>query len=212
MTHRKPHLRQPRRNAWARLMTALAALVHTSNVEAAAPEAAESKPQGLSETAEWKRLTRLWDKAVHPETDQVDVSSMLRQTVNDVTALNNNGLLSAAEAGLLKLELNALTREVSRVATAHASPTESTNPARDSFRRLSGRLPLLEQLAACGQPRPDVLQRALRTVHRDLDVLEDDVALRALPMAMLSSARDIRGATRMKLERIGMRLGCSLPR
>ena len=212
MIYRKSPLRRPRRTTWARFMTALTSLVYSRPAKVVALRAAESKPLGLSETPEWQRLTRLWDKAVSPKTDQADASSMLRQTVNDVTALSNDGLLNSAEAGLLKLELDALTREVSRVATAHAPPTDSTNSARDSFRRLAGRLPLLEQLAANGQPRPDVLQRALRTVHRDLDVLDDDTALRALPPSMLPNAREIRGATRIKLERIGMRLGCSLPR
>jgi hypothetical protein len=214
MAHRKSPLRRPRRTAWARLMAVLASITHESAVKTVAARPAEPKqrPQGLSETPEWQRLTRLWDKAVSPETDQMNASSMLRQTANDVTALSNNGMLSTPEAGLLKLELDALTREVSRVASAHASPTESTNPARDSFRRLSGRLPLLEQLAAYGQTRPDVLERALRTVHHDLDVLDDDTALSRLPASMLPSARAVRGATRSKLERIGMRLGCTLPR
>ena len=91
-------------------MAALGILVRGHAAKTVAPEALEQKPQGLFDAPEWQRLTRLWDKAVSPETDQALVPLMLRQTTNDVTALNNDGLLSSAEAGLLKLELDALTR------------------------------------------------------------------------------------------------------
>ncbi len=150
------------------------------------PELQEQLEQGaaLSSSADWGALLTLWAEAAAIGSgergpfpfDRAGKESLLAQLEASkarVDALVAQGLINAAEAGLLKADVDTMTAAVSK-----KRPTEMEMatcyrpmmpmPARDSRLRLEARLPLLEQLAAEGVLHPEVVERVLQQVEADI--------------------------------------------
>jgi hypothetical protein len=128
----------------------------------------------------------------------------------EIDALGQKGLLSEAEAGLLKLDLEELTGGVQ----AHR-PTELLNatcympgvfvPFADNVSRLSQRLPLLEKLLD-GPLQPAVVHKTLVAVETDLRALSDPDLPRQAP-DLAKEARDLLGRLKPLVARVRKRLG-----
>jgi len=149
-------------------------------------DAAIPSGQTLDETKHWQHLTTVWREAeeigsgkrgAYPfdERGKQRILGGLATVRSNLDRLQDAGLLSEAETGLLKQELSLLTNRVQakrptemRMATCY-EPMSFT-PARNSLKRLTDRLPLLEKLADS-----DTLQR--QVVSKVLDTVEDDLAL-----------------------------------
>lgn len=144
--------------------------------------AAESKP--LTDSPEWKSLDATWREASEiasgkrgpypfDAAGKKRLLEALATGTKDVDALQARGLLSEAEAGLLKDDLAVLVNGVQskrptelKMATCYA-PMPYIPPAKQALGRLSARLPLLEKLAAAGKVQPDAVRKILATVRRD---------------------------------------------
>jgi len=165
----------------------------------AAGAAAEEKPKAvtpadkaapradLDQRAEWQWIVEVWRDAApvaegrrgpYPfnEVQRKNLLDRLAGTPDRIDTLRKDGLLSEAEAGLLKAELGYVVRGVQsmrptemRMATCYKPMM--VVPARDSLKRLQERLPLLEKMAEAKALKPEVLVKVRGTVELDLATL-----------------------------------------
>lgn len=141
-----------------------------------------------AQTAEWKQMEQITreareiaagKKGQYPfdEAGKRRILDGLERAGQNADALSAAGHLNDGEARLLKLDLGLLSRQV-----ADFRPTEMRNatcyepmpmpvPAREASERLSKRLPLLETLAAAKTIHPAVVEKVLKKIEADLEVL-----------------------------------------
>ncbi len=169
-------------------------------VEKAPAPAAPAPKASLEETPEWKALTAAWKDAERAtsgpvmdypfdEAGKKKILAGLATASESVGALEGKGLLSAAEADLLRKELASLTgfvrwkREKSpdgMYGTCYDMAYIPTPPVR-SVHDLSEQLPLLEKLATEKKLDAPAVRRILETVQAQLAALgkEGNAELRA---------------------------------
>jgi len=160
-------------------------------LDAVRAKLARSSGPALDKTGQWQAIVEAWRFAKpladsHKSTiaQRKEAVKKLDGAKKDVASLAGAGLLSAAEAGLLTDEADAIRAEIFR-----DPPTDSrvlcyetmhVLPARDALRRLQKRLPLLKALAASGTLRPGVCEKVLPTVRADLKALTAPDAVKQL--------------------------------
>jgi len=120
------------------------------------------------------------------------------------------GLLSDAEAGLLKLELRRVRRRVQAMRTTDMKGATCYAPmpmrdGQDSMERLAARLPHLKKLAVGEAVQRPVLTKVMRTVTRDLNTLSHDHSMRDLDETERAQAIALRDAVRAQCETIQTR-------
>jgi hypothetical protein len=191
------------------LLTAIGLPACESGTADAAPTATEdgTEAETLADAAGWKRLTATWrdseaiasgKRGPYPfdEKGKKRALAALDRAVADVGALVGAGLLTNAEAGLLKLDLAEL-----KLGVQAKRPTEMRGalcyqamlfrPARDSLNRLKARTPLIEKLAAAETVQPAVVGKVLAAVERDLATLAEKRTFVLLPMREQPAARKL---------------------
>ena len=189
----------------------------TSTVTAGGPADSD-----LARTPEWQRLTATWSEAEQiasgkrgdypfDEAGKKRMLERLAEVGTDIGALEAEGVLTAAEAGLLTKELATLTEGVqakrpTAMIVASCYEVMGVQPARESMERLAVRLPLLAQLAAAETLRSEVLKKALGTVEQDLVTLREPGALGQLPEEKRAEAEQLRDAAAGHVRRIRARL------
>ena len=187
----------------------------------ASPAAANSK-EVLADSKDWQRITATWreseaiasgKRGAYPfnEKGRKQALAAIDRAVADVGALRQQGQLSEAEAGLLRLDLAELKRGVQakrptemRMATCY-EPMMMT-PARDSMTRLAARLPLLGKLAAAETLQPGVVRKVLASVEADLATLSKPQMIERLPDPDRHKARELRDQVGQKLTELKARL------
>jgi hypothetical protein len=153
----------------------------------------------LSESKGWRRILDAWNEASeiasgkgfdYPfnKKGKQRVLASLKQAEADAADLQKASLLSEPEAGLLLKDLRLLTAGVQ-----FKLPTEERNtmcykmmpaqPGRDSFKRLSDRLPLLEKLAASETLHPEVVEKVLASIEADIATLTKEESLKEFATA-----------------------------
>jgi len=181
-----------------------------------------SKDQSLAETKQWKHLAEVWREAdqigsgkrgQYPfhEKGKKEILGELAAVGTNLDRFQETGLLTAAESGLLKQELSLLTSRVQA-----KRPTEMRNascyepmaftPGRDSLKRLTDRLPLLEKLADAETIRPEVVSKVLATVEKDLATLRQEKTRDRLPDDLKAQAEKVSGAAAAHVEKIKSKL------
>ena len=141
----------------------------------------------LQESATWQRLTKVWSEAEEVAAgrrgaypfDAAGKKAMLEALAragNDVEALARQGLVTSPEASLLAKDLQRLTLGVqakrpTEMQMATCYRPMMLRPGRESLRRLSERLPLLERMASAKVVHREVLARVASQMQRDLDTL-----------------------------------------
>ncbi len=176
----------------------------------------------LQDSSHWKRLLTIWKDAEdvasgkqgpYPfnKAGKKRMLNVLEKAGADIEALASAGLLCEAEAGLLKLDLARLTRGVQakrptemRMATCY-NPM-SFVPARDSMEHLSARLPLLEKLATTDRLNPQVMEKVLVTIDKDVATLGKPENLKKLPEADRPKGEKMRKAAVAHIEKIRAKL------
>ncbi|MCX5654430.1 MAG: hypothetical protein NTY65_07265 [Planctomycetota bacterium] len=173
-----------------------AAAEESKPAASAAPAASD---KGLAEAKGWNRILAAWKEAEdiasgkrgdYPfdEAGKKRLLEDLKKAEADVADLQKAKLITAPEAGLLLKDLDTLTIGV------HATlPTEAKNvtcyapmpfqPGRDSFNRLSDRLPLLEKLAAAVTLHPEVVEKVLESIETDIQTLSKEESLKEFAKA-----------------------------
>ncbi|HUT36499.1 MAG TPA: hypothetical protein VNE39_23630 [Planctomycetota bacterium] len=191
------------------LLAALGVPACGSSADAPAAKTAPD-PKPLADTPEWQRTEATWREAdeiasgkrgPYPfdAAGKKRVLAALETAGKDIEALQSNGSLGAAAAGLLRQDLALLVRGVQekrptemRMATCY-EPMAFT-PVQDSMARLTARLPLLEKLAAAGRVQPQVVAKVLLSVERDIATLADEKLLSPLPQPDRLKVEGIRNA------------------
>jgi len=146
----------------------------------------------LADSEEWQRLTWTWRDAEevatgargdYPfnEAGKKKLLARLKAADAEVGALEAGGLLTAAEADLLRQGLALLTEGVemkrpkeTQNATFYKRMPMWPGPVKNSVDRLSARLDALEKLAAAKKLEPEVLYRALLAVEMDVQAVRDE--------------------------------------
>ncbi|MBM4036497.1 MAG: hypothetical protein FJ291_32575 [Planctomycetes bacterium] len=178
--------------------------------------AADGKP--LADSPEWKALDAAWREAGEVASgkrgpypfDAAGKKRLLEAVATagkDAEALQARGLLSEAEAGLLKQDLAVLVAGVQmkrpsemKLATCYAPMPYA--PAQDGLRRLAARLPLLEKLAAGERVQPDAARRVLGCIEQDLALLSGKEGAPPLSAADRAKAAEVRKAVAAHVARI----------
>ncbi|MFW6162261.1 MAG: hypothetical protein ACODAJ_05785 [Planctomycetota bacterium] len=176
----------------------------------------------LADAVGWKRVMATWreseaiasgERGAYPfdRKGKKRALAAIDQAVADADALCKAGLLSEAEAGLLKLDLAELKAGVQakrptemKMATCY-EPMMMT-PARDSMQRLAARLPLLEALAADETLQPGVARKVLASVEQDRATLSKPQMIERLPDPDRQKARELREQVGRKLAELKTRL------
>lgn len=220
---------------WKReLLTAgillLAALGLTSCRENTAPPSAPPPGSGstnpasdsLADSTEWKTVLDAWT-FVEPLAQSGKSTTAQRKTAdakleaarNAITKLTHDNLLIDAEAGLLLSEADRLRKDLYRNAPVPApgepmvmcyEPTVMPPAARVSLDRLSQRLPLLTQLADSGKLHPQVMDKLLPSITKDVNVLGTQKEIDKLPQSERAQAVKTRDAVQAQLDAIQARL------
>jgi len=205
------------------LLALLGVPAHASAVEAPAKlVAADGKP--LADTPEWKALDAAWREASEAASGKRGpypfdaagkkrlLEALATATAN-VDALQARGLLSQAEAGLLKDDLAVLVTGVQskrptelKGATCYA-PMPYIPPAQQGLRRLTARLPLLEKMAAAEKVQPDAVRKILGTIAQDLALLAGKDGAPPLPDADRARTEQVRKAVSAHVERLKAAVG-----
>jgi len=167
----------------------------------------------LSQAPEWQRLVATWPEAAEiasgrrgdypfDESGKKRLLAALAACETDLGALHKAGLLSDPEVGLLKLDLGDLTRGVEakrptemRMATCYEP--FAFDPGRESLSRLRARVPLLTRLLQEKKLQPDVVQKVLVSVERDIAGLGKKSLLDNLP-----GAQEVRDAAADAVQRL----------
>ena len=175
----------------------------------------------IEKTNEWKQLVAIWKEASEiadgkrgacpfDHAGKKRVLSNLAAASAGVNKLQKAGLLSPAEAGLLDKDLAVLVQGVKA-----KRPTEMratcylpmvVTPAKDSYQRLADRLPLLENLAASDTLKPEVLEKILGSIERDVATLANEKHLARLSETERAKATKVRDTARTQLQEIRRRL------
>ena len=190
--------------------------------EAGGPATA-SAARSLTDTVEWKRLLATWregeevasgKRGAYPfdRKGKKRLLASIQQSWTDCGKLQAAGQFSVAEADLLKADLDRLALGVQakrptemRMATCYKPMMHL--PARDSLKRLTTRLPLLERLAGSQKLQSDVVRKTLVSVERDLAILGQQEDVDRLSEADRAKAAEIREAVAGHVARIKARLG-----
>ena len=183
----------------------------------ASPESLAGKR--LEETDAWKNLTALWAfggeiaagrRGPFPfnTRQREQLLADLQIVRKNVAAMENAGLLSAAEAGLLGLNLDAMITRIQqfrpeklRMATCY-QPVRMVSPD-ESVERLAARLPLLEKLAASETLHREVVEKVLVSIVADIATLAKEESLKEFAKAEdRQKAEKTRDAARAAVLRI----------
>jgi len=177
----------------------------------------------LPATREWNHLTAAWREAeevaagrrgLYPfnEAGKKDLLARLSAVEQDIAALEKVGCLSAAEAGILRIDLPRLVRGVQgkwptedRMAMCYK--VANWPPAQVSLKRLSERLVVLGQLAEAKTVRPEVVYKVLGSIEADLAVLGNEKALAGLKEDERPEAVRVRDAAKAAIAKIRARAG-----
>jgi len=191
-------------------------------IEVKTAAAAEGKTGTLSESKAWQRVGETWTEADNVASGRKGpypfdrkgkeaLLAALKTREGDLDALVTAKLLSPPEAGLLKKELARLA-----VGVQEKRPTEmrmatcydpvAVVPARDSARRLSDRVDLLEKLAAVETLHPAATVKALIAIEADLVVLDKDEHLKGLREDERPKAVEVRTKVAALVETVRARL------
>jgi len=181
----------------------------------------------LADSPQWKRLVATWHEAeeiasgrrgAYPfdRAGKKRVLQALATAGKDVDALRRAGLLSDAEAGLLDMDLAQLTRGVQakrptemRMATCYESMAYTST--RNSMKRLSARLPLLEKLTTAAKLQRDVARKVLVSIESDLATLAKKEMIQRLPEADRARAEELRRAVEAHVEKLKAALSGKKP-
>ena len=137
----------------------------------------------LIKTRQWRRICSTW-KDAHQIARKKDLNLLdrlgrdslikrLQQAEQDIRELHQDGLLSAAEAGLLEEDRKYLTSQIpARPRPLFVTCYVVVSPRFRAKERMGRRLPLLAELAKSGTLRPEVLKSVLDNIDRDLETLE----------------------------------------
>jgi cob(I)alamin adenosyltransferase len=187
----------------------------------ASPESLAGKR--LEETDAWKNLTALWAfggeiaagrRGPFPfnTRQQEQLLADLQIVRKNVAAMENAGLFSAAEAGLLGLNLDAMITRIQqfrpeelRMATCY-QPVRMVSP-NESVERLAARLPLLEKLAASKTLHREVVEKVLVSIETDILTLSKEESLKEFAKAEeRQKAEKTRDAAKAAAKRIRERI------
>ncbi len=178
----------------------------------------------MAESTEWKALDATWREASEVASNKrgpypFDAAGKKRlldalaTATKDVDALQARGLVSEAEAGLLKQDLGVLVTAVQmkrptemKMATCYA-PMPYTAPAQLGIRRLTARLPLLEKLAAAEKVNPNAVRKILDSVTQDLALLSAKHDRAPLSAADRARAEELRKAVESHVARLKTAVG-----
>ena len=156
--------------------------------DAPAKGAEVAKP-GLDRAPQWQRLMRVWTEAEEVSSgkrgaypfDEAGKKKLLVELAacgKEVDALTTKKLLTTPEAGLLKKELDRLTKGVQRKRPTSMKRATCYKPAPPlswpyyGLQRLEGRLALLEKLAGERAIHPAAVRKALAGVVADIQSIE----------------------------------------
>jgi len=170
----------------------------------------------LDASPQWKHLTATWNEASQigqglrgdypfSQKDKDKLLTEMEKLAADIRQLRSSGLLSDAEAELLRKGIPDLLTGVRekrptemRMATCY-EPMPLPAPA--AAERLSDRLPLLEKLAASRSLRPQVISKVLESIEEDLANLSNPQYLnRYKDDAQRQKAIEIRDAARKQVD------------
>jgi hypothetical protein len=159
-----------------------------------APDPVLEQAQGLAAEKDWQRCLAVWREAgeaafggdPYPFTEKgkAELVERLEDSRSLVEALEQRGLLSAAEAGLLERDIVTLrsgvfAKRAKEMEMASCYEPMPYQPRREALESLAPRVELLEGLAAQEVLQPEVVARVLEQVREDLAKLrtEDGMGL-----------------------------------
>ncbi|HUT59772.1 MAG TPA: hypothetical protein VNA25_18145, partial [Phycisphaerae bacterium] len=170
-----------------------------------------SKP--LAKTEEWGIVMAYWRHAAplaesgkSRTAERKQVAENLKTAAGALDKLVKDGLLTAAEGGLLHSEMSRIRQQVHR-----NPPTDSMvscydmgvlPPAQASLTRLEGRLGLLKSVAASGKVQPEAIRKVLPSIRADLKTLADPAKLKELREPEREKAAKLAAEARQALQRI----------
>jgi len=170
-----------------------------------------SKP--LAKTQEWGIVMAYWrhaaplaesGKSTTAERKQVDGN--LKTATAALDELVKDGLLTKAETGLLRSEMNRIREQVYR-----DPPTDSMvecykmmflPPAQKSLVRLEDRLGLLKSVAASGKVQLAAIRKVLPSIRADLKTLADPAKLKEVREPERQRAAKLAAEARQALQKI----------
>jgi hypothetical protein len=171
----------------------------------------------LGETASWKTVVHAWQMAAPFATsgkstvaERKQVTEAFNEAQAAIGELVKTGRLVQDEADLLSLDADRVRAEVFR-----GPPTDSRescyammtpSPARDSFARVSKRLPLLKKALQENRLAPEVVARILPTLEADLSVLASEDQLKQIQGEQRDKARAAGAEAGALLERLKARM------
>jgi hypothetical protein len=177
----------------------------------------------LSESKGWQRILDAWNEAGEiasgkrgdypfDEKGKQQVLANLNQAEADAAELQKAKLISEPEAGLLLKDLAVLTAGVqakrpTEMKMATCYEPVALRPGRDSFTRLSDRLPLLEKLAAAETLHREVAEKVLVSIEADIATLSWEESLKEFAKAEeRQKAEKIRDAAKEAAQRLRRRI------
>lgn len=174
--------------------------------------------RSLTEAKEWRHLSKVWKEAQEKafgkrggypfdRRGKERILGELDLVKKDIAALAETGLINVVEAELLARDLAVLVRGIDAKRT-----TEQRNvtcykpapfmPARESFKRLSVRMPLLEKLARTRKLQRNVVEKIAANIERDIANLEKEENLDRMPFAERDKALEVREKAKTLLRRL----------
>jgi len=180
------------------------------------------KPDPLTSSRQWRFITLTWQRADDAASGRLGaypfnkagkkyIVDSLARSAKQIDELAAKDLLTAAEAGMLKAEIQTLTAAIGRtrpvgvkMPACYTAP--ALTPARDSMERLTARTALLAKLAAAKTLRPEVIEKATASVRRDVRTLDNPKHLARLPESKRADAVKVRDAAKKQLATIRSRL------
>jgi hypothetical protein len=177
----------------------------------------------LDESKGWKRIVAAWNEAQEiasgkrgdypfDEAAKKRLLEDLKKAEADAADLQKAKRITEPEAALLLKDLDTLTTGVHTTVPTDAKKVACYEPmffrpGRDSFNRLSDRLPLLEKLAAAVTLHPEVVEKVLVSIEADIQTLDKEESLEALAKtAEREKAEKTRDAARAAVLRIRQRI------
>jgi hypothetical protein len=156
----------------------------------------------LQDTPQWQAIVAAWRVAVPMAaasgrgtlTERQVVFNALNEAHAAVRGLCAADRLSEPEGALLRDEMDVLSRRIAQTEATDsplAEPqdglrimcyeTQLVYPGAVSLRRLSARLPMLQNLAESGNVNGLVMQKVIGTIEADLAKLSDEAVLKQMP-------------------------------
>lgn len=161
------------------------------------------KAGALEDSVDWKTVAEAWRAAAplaesgrSTTAEREEAKKKLAAAREALQRLMAAGMLSKAEAGLLVSEAGRLENDIYRF-----PPTDSRvmcydmaylPPARQSFDRLSQRLPLLKEMATQRKLHPAALEKVIASIESDLEVLSDPAQLARMEPDRRAAAEEVR--------------------